>query len=236
MGLDFVAVVPYIAPLDNIRNFLEGVERDELHRFIFLDNSPGSDLRAFGLEQHGARVEYHPENLGVGASWNRALREGREQTLILSASMRWPEGFRAFLPCLERGVNQWGGLTRLGWHCISLGARTVEALGLIDENFYPAYYEDTDYACRMRIGNIHDGGEMSSNLPVIAAPIERAGIALALKSGAYRSEFGKLAEYYARKWGGNRPDETFTTPFGEDRPLSYWPGATTDELRARYGL
>ena len=236
MPFDYVVVVPFIAPIDNLDGMLAGVEREHLPHFRFVDNSPGSVLREKNLEQYGAHVAYHPENLGVAASWNTALREGHEQTIICSASTRFPQGFGAVLRAFEYGCNRWGGLTRLGWHLLSLGRATVEKIGYLDENFWPAYYEDTDYACRMKWAGIHSGpGDDSSNLPLIGAPIARSGIAVSLKTGAYRVEFGQLGAYYQRKWGGVAPNETFRTPFNQGHPLDYWPAAITGELKARYG-
>lgn len=235
--MDFIVVVPWIGPRETIDGFLAHVEPDELRRFIFVDNSRDAGLRALNLEQHGARVLYVPENLGVNRAWNIALRERHEQTLGCSTSVRFLDGFKAFVREWERGCNAWGGLTSLGWHLISMGRALIDELGLMDENFYPAYFDDTDYCCRLKLANLHSGaGAESGNLPRIRCRVEAAGIALALKANCFHARFDMLLDYYRRKWGGDPGKETFTHPFNDPtKPLSYWEPVGLEEVRKRFG-
>ena len=77
---DWVCVVPVAGPVHVFEGLLATIEDDLLPGFLFVDNSRDSFLRDYDLK--GARVVYHPENLGVAKSWNLALREGHEQTII----------------------------------------------------------------------------------------------------------------------------------------------------------
>ena len=39
------------------------------------------------------------------------------------------------------------------WSAVVFTRRMVNKIGLFDENFYPAYYEDDDYGIRVRLSN-----------------------------------------------------------------------------------
>ena len=170
-------------------------------------------------------------NRGVAASWNegarRVLDEGRDWLVICSAAMRFAgRGIATFTDqlalhptaqAIEAGCD-------LGWHLIAIARTTFERVGLFDENYYPAYFEDLDYGLRIRLGfgiNYIPGVESWPKVTVAAT----------LESAAHGIEFcnvtgdgNMLADYYARKWGGPSGHERFTDPFGRhDVGLDWWP-------------
>ena len=237
---EWTCVVPMAGPAEVTHGFLAHIEPEHLPRFLLVDNSRDSHVRALNLEERGARVLYHPENLGCARSWNLALREGHEQTIICSASMRFDQGgFSAFLRVLERGANAYGMYTWDTWHLLSIGKATVEEIGLVDENFYPAYGEDLDYMRRMIVGNIIGGPPPHGGQhPLRHAPASCIGNGMAMRTGAVIvAHPDTWLEYYARKWGGGQAKETFDHPFGNpENSLKFWEPATVDELKVRYKL
>ncbi|HEY0783752.1 MAG TPA: hypothetical protein VGE98_14935, partial [Thermoanaerobaculia bacterium] len=97
--------------------------------------------------------------------------------------------------------------------------------GWFDENFYPAYKEDQDYAYRCELAGVRR--------VAYACPCGFA--AEHLESQTIRSdpEYAALNavthtewnwRYYREKWGGDHGEERFTTPFGrDDRDWRFWP-------------
>lgn len=91
-----------------------------------------------------------PANLGVAGSWNLGIK-------VTPHASRW-------LICNDDTVFGPGSLTCLdqqarrdavtlsaaepSWSCFVLGDQVVDRVGLFDERFHPAYFEDTDYARR----------------------------------------------------------------------------------------
>lgn len=90
-------------------------------------------------------------NLGVAASWNLAIKAGfqNDWVMIVSDDVRFPPGALdefAALSAADRVVlsSSWPH-----WCAFTIGMQVVQNVGLFDENFYPAYFEDTDYQRRM---------------------------------------------------------------------------------------
>lgn len=94
-----------------------------------------------------------PSNLGVAASWNLGIKVTpfSPYWFIVNDDVTFPAG------AIEKFA--WHGehfgaisLAKTGspWCAFILGTDVVAAVGLFDEVFYPAYFEDTDYARRAR--------------------------------------------------------------------------------------
>jgi hypothetical protein len=92
-----------------------------------------------------------------------------------------------------------------------LTAKTVEACGLFDERFWPAYYEDTDYVRRLELTGCHSA---ANPMPKIAVP----GVcpqARSLQLGLAQPDMDKLRDRHVRKWGGVYPDYVFEYPWND---------------------
>jgi glycosyltransferase involved in cell wall biosynthesis len=164
-------------------------------KLLIIDNSPNGFCKKYGVE-----TLYFPENMGVGRSWNIGLKRGHEYTVLLSASMQIKGSLEEWL----RQANDWGVYSYDSWHLIGIRKATVDKIGLIDENFYPAYYEDNDYMRRMRLGGCD----------FVRIPIEviSAGNAMSIKNGVV-PDFGRCEEHYKKKWGGLPGQETFNKEY-----------------------
>ncbi len=94
--------------------------------------------------------------------------------------------------------------------------KAIELIGYWDEAFYPAYYEDVDYARRMHIAGI----EMCHIYEIV---FHLGGIGFS-RSSALKKASNQLAadmqsgiisnrNRYRRKWGGEPDQERYTVPF-----------------------
>eukprot|EP00931_Biecheleriopsis_adriatica_P052049 TRINITY_DN30244_c0_g1_i1.p1 TRINITY_DN30244_c0_g1~~TRINITY_DN30244_c0_g1_i1.p1 ORF type:complete len:414 (+),score=52.42 TRINITY_DN30244_c0_g1_i1:50-1291(+) len=125
-----------------------------------------------------AAVPYNPGcAVGVNLGLRAMMSSDVEWALITNNDIVFPSGalaeiYRRYMEredeiCGSEGIEQEGGQIKRrnacyprsnvgviflnrGWSIFIFPRWTVEAVGYFDENFYPAYYEDTDYAIRLR--------------------------------------------------------------------------------------
>jgi glycosyltransferase involved in cell wall biosynthesis len=208
-------------------NSAAGLSRDEI---LIVDNS----RKGWG-SQYGLRAYRDPDdhNLGVARSWNVGAREVLDRDLdylvIMSTAMRFgPELHTTW----KRQMEEFWGAKVIeadghSWHLIALHRTCFEKVGFFDENFYPAYFEQTDWCYRLRMAGWEHG--------FIRVWVNALSQGHALHNHLVSCPAEPLLDYYAQKWGGKKGEETFVQPFGS-KPLGYWELATIPELAARYGL
>ena len=178
---------------------------------MLIDNSKDGFAKKY--IDRGVDVKFHPENLGVSGSWNYGIRTEADFLWILSSSLIFNNGFSELIKKMEF-ADEYGLLTDQAWHCIGFTKKTFDKVGFFDEQFYPGYFEDTDYLYRLKLAGIHNSVE--HNLPKVDIDVTCQGTAMALKSGAVNVRFDVLQEYYKRKWGGYPGEEKFIIPFNQE--------------------
>lgn len=192
----------------------------------------------------GADVVRPTRNLGVARSWNMAIAHattfGFDAVALVSAAIRFgPTGARD-LAALDPG--KWGATPPpAGWHTAILTTELFDLIGVFDENFFPAYYEDADMIRRAALAGIHFGaGDETMDLTTVG-PGHGVDALRHQHPGLMTIDYDALARYWDAKWGlpvqaATDTTQGHTTPFGRDVPLSWWEPATVDELLARYRI
>lgn len=171
-------------------------------------------------------VDNTETNIGVAASWNKGIDKLRQDKadwlVILSAAIRFGEAggldFINYLDTLDQHIAVEAGMG-LGWHLIAFSKETIEKAGRFDENFYPAYYEDLDYAWRVKqaFGGLEP--------PYWAKFTIDAGIA----GWGHGVELGGAdrvdnKDYMLRKWGDLTGADLYEHPFNDpNNSIKYWP-------------
>lgn len=204
-----------------------GFAREDI---LIIDNSRHGFAVKYKLRTHRDRSRH---NLGVARSWNIGAQEVLDKKLdylvILSASMIF--GTELHCTFLSQMKAFWGEnvIEAHGhsWHMIAIHRRVFEQVGLFDSNFYPAYFEAIDFSYRMRMAGLeHDF------IPVWFNAMSQGS---ALHNEVVHIPADPLLDYYKRKWGGDKGQETFKLPFG-DKPISYFKDIPIPELAERYKL
>lgn len=161
-------------------------------------------------------VDNTVENRGVAASWNLGIdymvTENAEWLIILSAGVRFGDlGGQEFIIALDAYPTakviegSWG----LGWHLIAFRREIFDKVGRFDEAFHPAYFEDNDFAYRIKLAyNLHP-----PYWPKVDVDAWVRSFAHGERYGGVQADGGALLRYYTDKWGGPPGKETFTTPF-----------------------
>ena len=167
-----------------------------------------------------------PQNRGVAAAWNAGLRAARGEVLVVLNSdvvveAGWDEalveaattGRRICFPytdhCDGLGLRRPDKAGTAGW-CFAMAREVFDELGLFDEQFSPAYWEDTDYWHRAHAADV-------SLTPVPGARVQHARRTTARYLEGFETLFEDNRRRYERKHG-----------LGFDEPPPYWHRAIED--------
>ena len=146
------------------------------------------------------------ENLSVAASWNKLsniIFEDNEFALILNDDI--------FLGKNENQIHELMKKKKpmrciLDWCAFLLPRSVYKKVGVFDEQFTPAYYEDSDYEYRAKL----------LNLQVVKTPELNPYVYLSnqtLKKNPALAEIVKANKLrYIEKWGGEPNREIFKSP------------------------
>lgn len=216
---------------------LEGLlqsARSATHRVgihLFLHSNHAATAAACERAAQDSRVTYRPfrVNRGLSRSWNDGIIEGFEAGAeivvvanddiafgpgdldrLVGVASRDRSAYIVTCAGPHQVNRRW--LPSHGYACFAINRIALELLGCFDENFFPAYCEDQDYARRALLAGLHE--ENCADSQVIhrgSASIGRdAELAAA---NAYTHQ--RNLEYYRRKWGGDAGAETFSNPFAD---------------------
>lgn len=96
---------------------------------------------------------------------------------------------------------------------MGLKRQAIDQVGWFDENFYPCYFEDCDYARRIESANLSramfEGYKSSHSSGSLA------------EDPKIRETFEHNKQYYIKKWGGELDKERYKTPWNRFGPMSW---------------
>jgi len=236
-----ICVVVYNNFPKDLINSISDTEND-IRWYIFfhgVDESIKKRLSSF--EKQRQNVTYLPfgKNRGLSKSWNDALQFSNENNdefmLIVNDDLFFRKGgFDEFIEFVRRQNDNFGLATVMGqesersptgtvaipqeFACGVLSRKALQLVGFFDQNFSPAYWEDTDYLYRLHLAGLptvvddrilveHDRSKTIRTSPELAKIVAEA--------------FDRNQEYFHRKWGGftdpnKHPPVRFTCPFNNE--------------------
>ena len=149
-------IVPILKGPEILYRMLETIDYP-VRQLIIIDN--GDALRhsnGWPVEHvQSTKVIKMPANLGVAGSWNLGIKASpfAPWWLIANFDVEWPSGaLQAFHEQSGSGILLADGPQP--WSAFSLCQDTVQRVGLFDEGFHPAYFEDNDYELRSMIEGV----------------------------------------------------------------------------------
>jgi len=142
-------VVPTLTRHDLLDRMLRSVDYPVGH-LVVIDNSGRGIVGGSGPWER-MTVLPMPSNLGVAASWNLGVRLAHREpwVLICSDDMWWPQGCLQTLVGVASEETLVLSSTWPHWCAFTLGMGVAHKVGLFDEGYYPAYFEDLEYVRRM---------------------------------------------------------------------------------------
>jgi GT2 family glycosyltransferase len=156
-------------------------------------------------------VKEMEKNVGVATSWNLLcdmIFEQNDYALILNDDVylgrkEWE------LDNLLSNFKKPFYVTIQDWCSFVLPKKTFKNVGRFDEEFYPAYYEDNDYAYRMSLQ-----GYKPFEIPFLNPFLYQASQTIE-KEPKIRELIESNKQRYIQKWGGLPKKEKFKKPFNK---------------------
>lgn len=141
-------IVPVLNRYDLLQRMLSSVDYPIEHLLI-IDNGGRADSLFFPELAQNVHFLQLPSNLGVAASWNLGIKLFPHHTrwFFSSNDMVYHPGALEMLATAERDEITLSDKFPY-WQTFAIGDMVVDKIGLFDEGFYPAYFEDTDYQRR----------------------------------------------------------------------------------------
>jgi GT2 family glycosyltransferase len=145
-----VLIIPVLNRFDLLENVLNSIDY-KIDNILIIDNS-----NSYKTTKENVHVLNMPSNLGVAGSWNLGIKcfPHAPYWLIGSNDTAWiPGGLQKIQTTSSENKLI---LSQQLWNTFSIGSNIIKKIGLFDENYYPAYHEDTDYVERIRLNNMQE--------------------------------------------------------------------------------
>lgn len=142
-------VVPTLTRHDLLAVMVASIDHPVGHLVVIDNSGRGVDVSCDAAER--VTVLPMPSNLGVAGSWNLACKFAYKHPWVFIASddVRFPAGALAGFAAESSEGRLTVSSTWPHWCAFTIGAEVVANVGLFDEGFYPAYFEDTEYRRRL---------------------------------------------------------------------------------------
>jgi GT2 family glycosyltransferase len=214
--------IPTINRADLLAEALEDIKTmaNDLHSLILVDN--GNQVIHIPEELVGITHLYRPgTNLGVSGSWNYMLRkayneDGTDNVLLLNDDIVFGKSVNEVNTIISNHPNYQTVVGPKHWCTVLVSKRCIETVGYFDEKFFPAYYEDNDYAYRINL--LHNADPENYNgleLDLALNPKVFRNSMTIQKDKTLNKHFSENKKYFIKKWGGKPHKETFTKPFNK---------------------
>jgi len=200
-------------------------------RYFILDNSQGDPdvLNAIiGIKNTPSKyvdeikVVHNVTNVGFSGSINQIIKQNTDCPYWCILSVDWHPKPGQLKKLGKRLEDPFVGIlcdeTQNGYSSMVFTPELLYVVGYLDENFFPAYYEDNDHRYRMKLA-----GFEWEYLPLVYTH----RVSSTLKSSPEfqkknQMTFAENGRYYIEKWGGLPGQEKYETPFNMDLPIDYW--------------
>lgn len=206
----FAIGIPTLNRLDLLHPALLFYIHDFPQTKIYIVDNGNQNIES-KFKHSNIEVIYVGENLGVAKSWNllcNKIFENHEYALILNDDIylgrkEWElinllDNFKKFFYC-----------TMQDWCAFIVPKETFKVIGDFDEQFFPAYYEDNDYAYRIKLY-----GKGIFNIPFLNPFLYQASKTTE-KDPTILPRIKNNKELYIKKWGGEPNKETFKKPYNK---------------------
>lgn len=224
---EYVLGIPILNKPELLYNLLNSISIDEFpEKLVIIDNGKDNNINIYGnvvLQRYldnGVVVELFNKynNLGVSASWNKIIKDNIDDypVMISNSDIVFAKNtVNLFLDCIDNGYDfVW---LQRGYSLFVITKECIDTVGYFDENFYPAYVEDLDYAKRILLSDLKVEALECSD--VFHGNGSTVGDNHESPFAYFIRECRELNnKYYHEKWGINNE---YTLPF-KNKELSYW--------------
>lgn len=143
-------IVPVLNRYDLLQRMLDTIDI-KIQHLVLIDN--GDNLDKIRFPELVKNVHYIPlpANLGVAGSWNLGIKvtPHHDRWFIASNDIMLAPGDLATLADAKTDELTLAD-TFPYWQIFAVGEEVIREVGLFDEGFHPAYFEDNDFERRVR--------------------------------------------------------------------------------------
>lgn len=208
----------------------------EFHLFLHSPVKPV--IEACETIRDNYRTVYYPykHNRGVATSWNDGIISMMDRDCdvmmlvnddvyfmdgdiekIVNAAVGNRDRWAVFCAGWNDGNNAPSG--DHGFSCIVLNPIAIGRVGMLDENFFPAYNEDLDYVYRAeKILGLQRFHLKDTAVHHIGSATIKANQLLRQQN---HTTHGENDKYWERKWGAKKPNGKFMRPFNNANFTAY---------------
>lgn len=210
-----------------------------VNRYFIIDNSEGKfpEVRRAIREIQLSKPKFIKEivviennkNLGFSGSVNQIVKQNTDVPYWVILSCDWHPKQNELQKLAQRLEQPFTAMlcdaTQNGYSAMVFNAGLIKKVGMMDENFFPAYYEDNDHRYRMKLVGLE------WELFPLAYEHKVSSTLHSRKQFQERNKdtFQRNLDYYIKKWGGTPGAEKFKSPFNVGGTIDYWP---YDPIRA----
>jgi len=156
----------------------------------------------------------HGDNLGVSGSWNLMCKQAfklgfhaiwiANDDIVLGSNQNEMQSFVSDAVSTNTFYVQEGT-----WCSFLITKKIFQEVGEFDEAFFPAYFEDNDYAYRLKLANnVHKPN-------AILNPVIYRNSQTIAKDPTLNERFMANKQRFIAKWGGEPTKEHFISPFNQ---------------------
>jgi GT2 family glycosyltransferase len=204
----FAIGIPTLNRLDLLHPALLFYLRDFPETKIYIVDN-GQQSISEKIKHPNIEVIYEGGNMGVAKSWNMLcdkIFEKNDFAMILNDDIYlgrkdWE------VDNLLTNFKKYFYVTMQDWCAFILPKKTYKEVGKFDEDFYPAYYEDNDYAYRIKLK-----GESLFAIPFLN-PFVYQSSQTSQKDPSILNHIRFNKQRFIDKWGGEPSKEKFKKPY-----------------------
>lgn len=197
----------------------------DIYKCIIFDGHNSQNIFIDIYDRIKLKVNYtifNNQHLGCSGSWNNIIKYCFDELnydflIMVGSDTEMQPGFLEDIiqdfknQQLDFAVN-----SKYIFNCWIMNRKCYEIIGLWDENFFPAYFEDVDYRYRIKLSNIKYG-EVGKNSIDLFSHYHSATIKCNSDFNEKNHKtFLMNGDYYIKKWGNNGQEdniEIYKTPF-----------------------
>ena len=210
----FTIVIPTINRADLLKESYEDMILNKVLenvKLIVIDN--GNQDLSF-INHPNATIIRNKKNLGVAGSWNLGIEESiklenPEWVLVLNDDIVWGLTYEEMSEILKDNKTAHMITGPYHWSIFAIKVKTFNTVGLFDNGFFPAYFEDNDYHYRVKLM----GKDISFDKRL--EPKVKRNSQTIEKDPKLNSRFIDNQNRYIDKWGGLPGNETRRKPFSD---------------------
>lgn len=233
--------IPVLNRFDLLEQALASLDYPSLELYIVNNNTvdaAANEHLSILQNQYNFDTFSPRHNLGVAASWNRiistAWSRGYDFVYIGSNdTILSPGSLQAFVEMQKPDIECLWMLNAFNFWCLRISA--IPTIGLLDENFMPAYFEDNDYSYRISLSpyemvNLEPYAYEKNGRITIPAPPSKHLLSQTIASNPKYASLNNYTfsewnkNHYTMKWGGIPGQEKFTHPYNNPlHKINWWP-------------